>query len=614
MTLSNEINNLPAVVGEGSAGHLGNHRVIHEALKVHDADIQTAITTADTASTTAQNAEARVSSVEAMAGLSPESPVDGQTANLISQPDTLTRAALSDTYADKAVEEQVAPQKMVFGLPVPKPHRAPNLAILRSMPDDDLGMQVIGTEGGVLWAAGTDNSLYKSDSSGKNWEHRSYHPSGIQARGGITRCADGSLLIFDISFRIRRSTDDGRTWKVVHERRSTGLEPLSTQSIVVQPGTGHIYYGEYTNVGTTDDFSDIALWRSTDHGETWEIFHSWPRHRISPGPLSIAHIHSVQIDPMTSDVWIMCGDASPSTGLWKVQGDTCVPMLTNSMLSSGLFDAPRAIGLMFFPDYIAWGSDSTNQPHIFRMPRSAMGVDPSKLEKGPRMSSTSWGTARASEDGSRWVMFSSDESFPAHAADRMAHIYAVEDQGATVYEVGAVPSRTNSGVTTLQPLAQPEEYGLDFWFNMRSGSGAWRGAWQARLGYGGQTIPWPVTAEKSFTQSQNSGMRELDAAGSEIFGVAVAPSFARKLEIWEGSAYRSAGGVAGSVRMQVMVDGEEVWSTPSASARQASRREHGGPVASIPVTAGKLVEFRIANTHGTPATGCAGVTYAWVRP
>ena len=313
MTLSNEINNLPAVVGEGSAGHLGNHRVIHEALKAHDADIQTAITSADTASTTAQNVEARVSSVEAMAGLSPESPVDGQTANLISQPDTLTRAALSDTYADKSVVEQVAPQKMVFGLPVPKPHRAPNLAILRTMPDDDLGLQVIGTEGGVLWARGADSSLYKSDSSGKNWEHRSYHPSDIQARGGIARCADGALLIFDSSYRIRRSTDEGSTWKIVHERRAPGLEPLTTQSIVVQPGTGHIYYGEYTN-GTGEDVVDCALWRSTDHGVTWEIFYTWGLLGRVEGPEIIRHIHSVQIDPYTNEVYVMLGDGTPEIG------------------------------------------------------------------------------------------------------------------------------------------------------------------------------------------------------------------------------------------------------------------------------------------------------------
>ena len=107
MTLSNEINNLPAAVGEGSAGHLGNHRVIHEALKVHDADIQAAMTSADTASTTVRDVEARVSSVEAVAGLSPESPVDGQTANLVAQSDTLTSAAVGTVV--RSVVYDVAP-------------------------------------------------------------------------------------------------------------------------------------------------------------------------------------------------------------------------------------------------------------------------------------------------------------------------------------------------------------------------------------------------------------------------------------------------------------------------------------------------------------------------
>ena len=99
MTLRNEINNLPAAVGEGSAGHLGNHRVIHEALKVHDADIQAAMASADTTSATVRNVEARVSSVEAMGGLSPQSPVDGQTANLIYQSDSLTHAAVNKSVS-----------------------------------------------------------------------------------------------------------------------------------------------------------------------------------------------------------------------------------------------------------------------------------------------------------------------------------------------------------------------------------------------------------------------------------------------------------------------------------------------------------------------------------
>ena len=49
------------------------------------------------------NSVDRVAALEAMAGLSPESPVDGQTANLLSQPDTLTRAALDSTRVDMAV-------------------------------------------------------------------------------------------------------------------------------------------------------------------------------------------------------------------------------------------------------------------------------------------------------------------------------------------------------------------------------------------------------------------------------------------------------------------------------------------------------------------------------
>ena len=148
MTLRDEINNLPAAVGEGSAGHLGNHRVIHEALKAHDADIQTAITSADTASTTAQSVEARVSSVEAMAGLSPESPVDGQTANLVAQPDTLTRAAVVEAaadwdYARLDMPEQVAPIRVKWVETFQPGH---GWTATNGTATDDSAVRVMGTQ------------------------------------------------------------------------------------------------------------------------------------------------------------------------------------------------------------------------------------------------------------------------------------------------------------------------------------------------------------------------------------------------------------------------------------------------------------------------------------
>ena len=62
-----------------------------------------AATSADARATVAEssagNAVDRVTALEAMSGLSPESPVDGQTANLVEQPDTLTRGAVANLSA-----------------------------------------------------------------------------------------------------------------------------------------------------------------------------------------------------------------------------------------------------------------------------------------------------------------------------------------------------------------------------------------------------------------------------------------------------------------------------------------------------------------------------------
>lgn len=63
-----------------------------------------AATTAAQSATSAENKvdsyTPRVVALEAMAGLSPESPVDGQTANLVLQGDSLTRAAISNLFAE----------------------------------------------------------------------------------------------------------------------------------------------------------------------------------------------------------------------------------------------------------------------------------------------------------------------------------------------------------------------------------------------------------------------------------------------------------------------------------------------------------------------------------
>lgn len=107
MSLKDEIRALPLSLWEGSARHIGNHRVIHAALQQHDTDIDAAVgvageaeARANVAISTVGSMDTRVSGVEAMAGITPESPVDGQTANLITQPGTLTRAALAAAFQE----------------------------------------------------------------------------------------------------------------------------------------------------------------------------------------------------------------------------------------------------------------------------------------------------------------------------------------------------------------------------------------------------------------------------------------------------------------------------------------------------------------------------------
>lgn len=92
-----EINNLPTHVSDGQTGHLNSHQVIHHALK------------------NLEGTPSRVEALEAREGLAPESPVDGQTANLISQPDTLTRSAVT-TAVESRIDGRFLPNDPTYSM------------------------------------------------------------------------------------------------------------------------------------------------------------------------------------------------------------------------------------------------------------------------------------------------------------------------------------------------------------------------------------------------------------------------------------------------------------------------------------------------------------------
>lgn len=75
---------------------------INKATSVFESEAAAATIVANSAKEVSENTDARVTALESREGLTPESPVDGQTANLVTQPDTLTSGAVKTAAADTA--------------------------------------------------------------------------------------------------------------------------------------------------------------------------------------------------------------------------------------------------------------------------------------------------------------------------------------------------------------------------------------------------------------------------------------------------------------------------------------------------------------------------------
>ena len=86
-----------------------------EVVRLTQAAAADAAQSAQSAENTVDSYTPRVEALESMAGLSPESPVDGQTASLISQQGTLTRSAVY-TAVESRVDGRFLPNDTTYGL------------------------------------------------------------------------------------------------------------------------------------------------------------------------------------------------------------------------------------------------------------------------------------------------------------------------------------------------------------------------------------------------------------------------------------------------------------------------------------------------------------------
>lgn len=230
----------------------------------------------------------------------------------------------------------------------------------------------------------------RSDLAGRLRTGRTLKPlveaiTGAFPTANVWPLSDGRLVA-TVDRWLLASADGGGAWTV------TGRLPPSSGPMGVLPSAfctteEALYLGEYP---LGDDAARVRT--STDGGGTWSTALVLPE---------VRHVHSVQIDPYTGDLWLTTGDA----------GDEC----RIGRLVDGVFERVgggdqrwRAVELVFTPGAVLWGMDSVYEPTnpIFRLPRGEVGrPDPTPEPCHVLPSSVYYGEG-FTVDGVRWAAFS----------------------------------------------------------------------------------------------------------------------------------------------------------------------------------------------------------------
>lgn len=150
-----------------------------------------------------------------------------------------------------------------------------------------------------------------------------------------------------------RSNDSGNNWKMVRQL------PSSSGSMGILPCAfsihgDSIYVGEYPLNSTN---RPRVLTTPID-GSTWETI----------ATLDARHIHSVQVDPFTDNLWVTTGDADD---------ESRIAILSDGKLNvvGGGSQLWRAVEIAFTPSMVLWGTDSpfSSSNHIVGIRRNELG-------------------------------------------------------------------------------------------------------------------------------------------------------------------------------------------------------------------------------------------------
>lgn len=203
---------------------------------------------------------------------------------------------------------------------------------------------------------------------------------------------DQDILFANATNHLFRSRDGGQNWKLVKKlHSSSGIRGVLPNGLCYHEGT--LYISEYI----FDESRSPRIYASDNLGETW---------RTELTLDGVRHVHAVQPDPYTGDLWVATGDRDTESKIGRLVDGQLKVLGTGSQRW-------RAVELVFTPGAILWGTDCPYQEnHVMKVERDQISENPDP-ESLFTVDDPFYYSTAVEVDGERIVLFSTGGGFMA---------------------------------------------------------------------------------------------------------------------------------------------------------------------------------------------------------